>query len=122
MLAETELALMQNSFSMKPLVVKELGDTVNFRNMEFNAFYIKIPEDEFFMIGDNRNNSLDSRYWGTVPYKFIVGKPWFIYFSWTVPENPKIPDYKNDRKIRWERIGRFADTLQTDESLIYEQD
>lgn len=33
------------------------------------------------MLGDNRNNSLDSRYWGLIPYDHIVGKPLFIWLS-----------------------------------------
>lgn len=45
------------------------------------VFYKKINDDEFFMIGDNRDNSSDSRFWGSVAYKNIVGSPWFVYFS-----------------------------------------
>jgi len=41
-----------------------------------------VPEDEFFMMGDNRDHSHDSRFWGSVHYKYIIGTPWFIYFSW----------------------------------------
>ena len=46
-----------------------------------NALYTKVDEDHFYMIGDNRDNSNDSRFWGSVPYKLIVGKPWLIYMS-----------------------------------------
>ncbi|MCW8821463.1 MAG: signal peptidase I [Sulfurovum sp.] len=46
-----------------------------------NALYAKVEEDHFYMIGDNRDNSNDSRFWGAVPYKLIVGKPWLIYMS-----------------------------------------
>jgi signal peptidase I len=46
-----------------------------------NALYAKVEEDHFYMIGDNRDNSNDSRFWGSVPYKLIVGKPWLIYMS-----------------------------------------
>jgi signal peptidase I len=61
----------------------------------------KIPEDEFFMMGDNRDHSDDSRFWGTVPYKYIVGKPWFVYFSWD-----------DNKIIRWDRVFRTVESLE----------
>ena len=67
----------------------------------FNMMPIKIPEDEFFMMGDNRDHSNDSRFWGTVQYKHIVGKPWFIYFSWD-----------DDYKVRWNRMFKTIETLE----------
>ena len=56
--------------------------------------------DYYFMMGDNRHNSLDSRYWGFVPEDHIVGKPRVIWMS-TDP-NRKFP-----RNIRWNRLLKF---------------
>jgi signal peptidase I len=48
---------------------------------EGHLFYKKVEADHFYMVGDNRDNSNDSRFWGSVPYRLIVGKPWLTYMS-----------------------------------------
>ena len=47
---------------------------------------IFVPPDKFFVIGDNRDESLDSRYWGFVPRENIIGRPFLIYWSVQRPE------------------------------------
>ena len=69
----------------------------------FDMMPIQIPEGEFFMMGDNRDHSNDSRFWGTVEYKYIVGKPWFIYFSWD-----------ENKEIRWDRVFRTPSSIEKD--------
>jgi signal peptidase I len=54
-------------------------------------------QNYYWMMGDNRHNSEDSRYWGYVPYDHVVGKPVFIWFSWD-------SDGKGLDKVRWERL------------------
>lgn len=79
------------------------------------AFYKKIAPDEFFMIGDNRDNSNDSRFWGSVPYKNIVGKPWFIYFSVNLKNSIEAGVEENPKQIftiRWKRIFRTVESLE----------
>ena len=69
---------------------------------------ITVPPDSFFVMGDNRNNSEDSRYWGFVPRRLIVGKPVVVYFSWREPDpdNPESNAHVSGRApgiVRWNR-------------------
>ncbi len=58
-------------------------------------FSYTVPEGQYFMMGDNRDNSNDSRYWGFVPEENLVGKAFFIWMNW---------DLQN-KGISFERIG-----------------
>jgi signal peptidase I len=46
---------------------------------------VVVPPGMIFVMGDNRENSLDSRYWGFVPRDYVVGKPLLVYWSYDAP-------------------------------------
>ncbi len=61
--------------------------------------------DYYWMMGDNRHNSADSRYWGFVPEDHIVGKPVFIWWS-------SDPDRRGFNGVRWSRLFRWVDNIK----------
>lgn len=61
-----------------------------------------VPEDRFFVLGDNRDESLDSRYWGFVEESSVKGKAALLYFSYDSSALSPVPYLKG---IRWDRIG-----------------
>lgn len=74
------------------------GDSIFINGVYSNSYTFKM--DYFFMLGDNRHNSLDSRYWGFVPESHVVGSPVVIWFSKNSYRS--FPD-----NIRWKRIFKF---------------
>jgi signal peptidase I len=62
---------------------------------------VTVPKDSLFVMGDNRDDSEDSRFWGFLPLKDVLGKALVIYFSWDA--QAQSPWYK----VRWARIGKL---------------
>jgi signal peptidase I len=88
---------------MTPVYIPSLGGEIyDVKGERANAMYKKVEDDKFYMMGDNRDNSNDSRFWGSVEYRHIIGKPWVIYFSWDT----------DTMSVRWDRLGASIDELQ----------
>jgi signal peptidase I len=58
-------------------------------------------QDYYWLMGDNRHNSLDSRYWGFVPFDHVLGKPVMVWFSWEADASTFMAKLKS---IRWSRM------------------
>jgi signal peptidase I len=82
---------------------------------------LTVPAGSYFVMGDNRDKSLDSRYWGFVPRENIIGRPLVIYWSMRTEEpetSPNVPDDKLGRFVymmthvmqetRWDRTLRIV--------------
>jgi signal peptidase I len=61
-----------------------------------------VPEGSYFVLGDNRDNSYDSRYWGFVPDSLITGQPLIVYYSYKHDASHEYP-WMTD--VRWARLG-----------------
>ncbi|HEY5087740.1 MAG TPA: signal peptidase I, partial [Gemmatimonadaceae bacterium] len=66
---------------------------------------IVVPPNHFFMMGDNRYDSKDSRYWGFVPRENVRGRPMFVYYSYNADDSDRPLPFITD--IRWSRIGHW---------------
>jgi signal peptidase I len=73
---------------------------------------VVVPAGSYFVMGDNRTNSMDSRYWGFVPRENILGRPLFVYWSIVIPESgvEEVPLPARAESTLHEAIHFFDDT------------
>ncbi len=98
----------------------ELADAAAASDPRENYGPVTVPPNQYFMMGDNRDNSLDSRYWGFMPADYVKGKAVVIYWSYESERE----DYEDESagatikglasvfmhfftKTRWDRLGHF---------------
>ncbi len=101
---------------------KYLGSDVNFGDFDRKIIGTRdnigpfiVPEDAYFVMGDNRDMSLDSRYWGFLDKNLITGTPTLIVFSTGEPPTKDVRTYilkqrgqiKEKSRVRWERTFKF---------------
>jgi signal peptidase I len=77
------------------------GNKIFINGAESKTYTFK--SDYYWMMGDNRHNSADSRVWGFVPENHVVGKAVFTWFS------KEDPNYRRTNNIRWNRMFRLVD-------------
>lgn len=77
------------------------GGMLGFPMLRESLQPVKVPKDSYFVLGDNRDNSQDSRYWGFVHKDDLVGRAFILYFSWNSNAESPID------QIRWSRIGNL---------------
>ena len=76
-----------------------VGENIFINGKKVDSYTFK--QDYFYLIGDNRHNSLDARYWGYVPFDHVLGKPVMIWFSWDANAASFGAKLKS---IRWNRM------------------
>jgi len=82
------------------------GGDIYIDNKKTNKYVVE--RDYCFGMGDNRDNSEDSRYWGYIPYENVVGTPIFVYWSWDT-NKPLTQIFEKLATVRWSRIFTFID-------------
>lgn len=97
---DTNINKLQLHVRHKKEVIKnikhDIYHIVGLKNRNYTFNNIHIPKNKYFVMGDFRDNSQDSRIWGLVDEKFIIGKAFLIWMSWD----------SNNKDIRWRRLGK----------------
>ena len=106
-----KLSINAENFSEWEVFVEREGHTANLRGREVfidgrAASEYEVRKDYAFAMGDSRDNSLDSRFWGFVPMEDIIGTTMIVYWSWD-QEIPAYDIFNKLSSIRFSRIGKI---------------
>lgn len=82
-------------------LVNTANATIGYHPSRDNWGPLVVPPGNYFVLGDNRDNSLDSRYWGFVADSLVKGRPFMIYYSYA----PDTARFDWVTRIRWGRVG-----------------
>ncbi|MBI1806545.1 MAG: signal peptidase I [Ignavibacteria bacterium] len=101
--------LTEETFERWEIFIRREGHTAELRNGKVHidgveATSYTVGRDYVFGMGDNRDNSLDSRFWGFIPTNSVVGTPLIVYWSW----DPDIPLFNIGNKLSSIRMNRFG--------------
>jgi len=95
----------QRGFIVSTAVAAGTGPNASYRPSRNNWGPLVVPPQHMFVLGDNRDNSLDSRYWGFVPDSLLRGTPLLVYYSFT-PDSTRPMAWLT--AIRWSRLGSLV--------------
>ena len=86
-------------------IVPRANASVSYHPTRNNWGPLVVPRKSYFVLGDNRDNSSDSRYWGFVPDSLVKGRPFVIYYSYA-PDSAE--SFAWLTRIRWNRLGELV--------------
>src|SRR5437867_9117016 len=109
----SRLSVNAENFSEWEVFIQREGHTADLRGRDvfidgIAASEYKVQKDYAFAMGDSRDNSLDSRFWGFVPLEDIIGTPMIVFWSW----DPEIPSYDIFNKLASIRFGRIGTLIR----------
>lgn len=114
----------ENIVEYKKLITLYEGNTFQEREGQFfingkPTRQYKVKYDYYMMVGDNRDASLDGRFFGYIPETYIVGKPMFTWMSLQGMFADSNSDYQAPFKIRWERMFKAANTGEVEKNSYW---